>query len=305
MRKFEAALGGIALGALFTLSITHALSVSAATDAAVSSGSSSSSRSNSASSSASESPDRWGALRPTACDGTAVGGVSVRIPAAASIGNFSGRPVQLLRTLTERKFIASLANNLNLTGRAAELGVWRGEFAEQNLRLWQGRQYVLIDLWEPSDCVNGIRSHCVYGSNVSDGGRAERSFDKMVTGLRMQRGGDRFRNPDGSPRYLMLQNTTLEAAKMFPDGYFDWIYLDATHTYAAAKRDIHAWYPKVRVGGLVSGHDYQFQHQSIGDGYTFGVKDAIDEFASARNLRVYTTSEPYLPSFYFLKCTRR
>lgn len=30
--------------------------------------------------------------------------------------------------------------------------------------------------------------------------------------------------------------------------------------------------------------------------------DAVDEFAAARNIRVYSTMESYLPSFYFLKC---
>ena len=234
-----------------------------------------------------------------------MGGVRIGIPAKASIGNFLGKPVQLLRTVGDRKFLASLANDLNLSNRAIELGVWRGEFAEANLHLWRGRQYVLVDLWTPSDCVNGNRSHCVYGGNVSDGGMAERSFDKMITGLRMQRGGDKFKNKDGSPRYLMLQNSTLEAATLFPDGHFDWLYLDATHTYAESKRDLETWYPKVRVGGLISGHDYQFQHQAIGDGYVFGVRDAVDEFASKRQLRVYVTTEPYLPSFYFLKCTER
>ena len=59
---------------------------------------------------------------------------------------------------------------------------------------------------------------------------------------------------------------------------------------------------KVRRGGLISGHDYQFQSQAMGDGYTFGVKDAIDEFAARRGIRVYQTTEVYLPSFYFLKC---
>ena len=76
-------------------------------------------------------------------------------------------------------------------------------------------------------------------------------------GDRMQRGGPRFRNRDGSARWLMLQNSTTAAATLFPDGHFDWVYLDATHTYAEAKRDLEVWYPKVRVGGLVSGHDYQ------------------------------------------------
>lgn len=227
-----------------------------------------------------------------------MGGVKRDIPREASIGEFRGRPVQLLRTLGDRKALANLANSLNLTGMAAELGVWRGEFAEQNLRAWRGDMYVMIDLWAPSDCVNGNRSHCVYGGNVSDGGVAERSFDMHITNLRMQRNGPKFRG-----RYRMIQNATTEAAQLFPDESFDWIYLDATHTYAEAKRDLAAWYPKVKLGGLVSGHDYQFQAQAIGDGYIFGVKDAVDEFAARRNMRVYSTTEPYLPSFYFLKCS--
>ena len=107
----------------------------------------------------------------------------------------------------------------------------------------------------------------------------------------------------GSKRYKIVRNLTTHAAGLYPDGYFDFLYLDATHTYTEARRDLEAWYPKVRLGGLVSGHDYQFQHQAIGDGYVFGVKDAVDEFAAARHLRVYSTSEPYLPSFYFIKCT--
>ena len=232
----------------------------------------------------------WGRLRPTACDGPAfaTGGVHVPIRGPASIGNFLGRPVQLLRTLSDRKGLAFLANDLNLTGRAVELGVWRGEFAEHNLNKWRGAKYVLVDLWtsRDTDCVNGNESFCVYGGNES------RSYDKMVTGLRMQRGGARF-----AGRYEMVQNSTLEAATLFPDGHFDWLYLDATHTYAEAKADLDAWYPKVRLGGLISGHDYQFQHQAIGDGYVFGVRDAVDEFAARRHLRVYQTSEPYLPSF--------
>ena len=299
-RRACVAISSFCFGALVTLSLTRVLGIPAASvhnDV----------RTKSSSNIIISSSEAlvWAALRPTACNGPAMGGVAIDIPGSASIGNFSGRPVQLLRTLGDRNGLANLANSLNLTGSAVELGVWRGEFAEHNLKAWNGRQYVLVDLWTPSDCVSGNRSHCVYGSNVSDGGVAERNFDKMITGLRMQRGGNRFKNPDGSPRWLMLQNSTLEAASAFADESFDWVYLDATHTYAEAKRDLEAWYPKVKLGGLVSGHDYQFQHQAIGDGYIFGVKDAIDEFAARRNMRVYSTSEPYLPSFYFLKCTKR
>lgn len=102
----------------------------------------------------------WGALRPTACDGASMGGVATSIPPNASIGRFSGRYLQLLRTLVDRNGLASLANALKLTGNAVELGVWRGEFAEHNIKTWQGKLYVLVDLWKDTDCVGGNRSLC-------------------------------------------------------------------------------------------------------------------------------------------------
>jgi len=37
---------------------------------------------------------------------------------------------------------------------------------------------------------------------------------------------------------------------------YDFIYIDADHSYDALISDIHAWWPKVRVGGVMAGHDY-------------------------------------------------
>ena len=45
--------------------------------------------------------------------------------------------------------------------------------------------------------------------------------------------------------YRAVQNTTNGAAELFGDGQLDWIYLDATHTYAEARNDLERWYPKV------------------------------------------------------------
>ena len=164
--------------------------------------------------------ERWRELRPTACDG-------VRIPRAASIGvRADGTIVPLLRTLGKREELASLANDLNLTRTAAELGVFRGEFSELNMARWRGAKMTLVDTWEASDCVAGNASACVYTND-------SRSYDKMVTRLRMERGGPSF-----AGRWEMVQATTTEAARRYPDGHFDWIYLDATHTYAEARDDL-------------------------------------------------------------------
>jgi hypothetical protein len=61
-----------------------------------------------------------------------------------------------------------------------------------------------------------------------------------------------------------------EVAKDFRDDYFDFIFIDADHTYEGVRKDIEAWYPKLKKGGIISGHDY---HSSWP-----GTIKAVDEF---------------------------
>ncbi len=53
----------------------------------------------------------------------------------------------------------------------------------------------------------------------------------------------------------LLRASTHDAAGMIDDT-FDFVYLDACHCYDAVKRDIADWWPKVRPGGMLAGHDY-------------------------------------------------
>ncbi len=46
------------------------------------------------------------------------------------------------------------------------------------------------------------------------------------------------------------------AATMYGDASLDWVYIDADHHYEAVRRDILAWLPKVKQGGIIAGHDY-------------------------------------------------
>jgi predicted O-methyltransferase YrrM len=47
-----------------------------------------------------------------------------------------------------------------------------------------------------------------------------------------------------------------EAAKLFPDGHFDLVYIDASHWYNDVMSDINTWLPKIKNGGYLAGHDY-------------------------------------------------
>ena len=77
---------------------------------------------------------------------------------------------------------------------------------------------------------------------------------------------------DKSLRVLRLRS--IEASKLFPDNYFNLVYIDADHTYPSVTEDITAWLPKVKVGGAITGHDY-------GGGWQ-PVVDAVDDFFNDR-----------------------
>jgi glycosyltransferase involved in cell wall biosynthesis len=71
-------------------------------------------------------------------------------------------------------------------------------------------------------------------------------------------------------RFQLVRENSQAAAAIVPDG-LDFVYLDADHSYQAVFDDLCTWFPKVRIGGIVSGHDYG--HLDFP-----GVRQAVDEF---------------------------
>jgi hypothetical protein len=66
-----------------------------------------------------------------------------------------------------------------------------------------------------------------------------------------------------------------EACINFENNYFDWIYIDGNHLYDYVKKDLEYYYPKVKVGGFITGDDY-----TEGGWWKGGVKKAVDEFVN-------------------------
>jgi len=63
---------------------------------------------------------------------------------------------------------------------------------------------------------------------------------------------------------------SVKGAEQFQDGSLDFVYIDADHSYQSVKTDIAAWLPKVKKGGIISGHDYDYALRP-------SVKEAVDE----------------------------
>ena len=68
---------------------------------------------------------------------------------------------------------------------------------------------------------------------------------------------------------------SVEALESFPDEYFDWIYIDAQHTYEGVKRDIGVARRKVKADGLLVFNDYTMW--SYVEMQPYGVVAAVNE----------------------------
>jgi glycosyltransferase involved in cell wall biosynthesis len=53
------------------------------------------------------------------------------------------------------------------------------------------------------------------------------------------------------------------AADLFADDSIDFAFIDAAHDYHNVRTDLQAWWPKVRPGGMLAGHDYTNSHPDV------------------------------------------
>ncbi len=114
----------------------------------------------------------------------------------------------------------------------AELGVRRGELSSSLVSNNPELKMFCVDLWDHHESFNELNPH---ESNF-------KSYLDNISGL--------------EDRITTLKKLTTEACDDIENDSLDFIFLDATHTYNALKLDILSWLPKVKKGGLISGHDY-------------------------------------------------
>lgn len=53
-----------------------------------------------------------------------------------------------------------------------------------------------------------------------------------------------------------IRMTSEEASSAFENKSLDFVFIDAAHDYNSVTNDINCWYPKVKNGGIIAGHDY-------------------------------------------------
>ncbi len=86
-------------------------------------------------------------------------------------------------------------------------------------------------------------------------------------------------------RYQFFLSDSIEASKSFGDNGLCFVYLDGDHSYPYILNEIEAWWPKIRKGGVLAGHDFiVYEHPQLGD---YGVVDAVLQFCYKNNQNFY------------------
>jgi len=184
----------------------------------------------------------------------------------------------MLDLSTRETLIATLPHN----GKVAEIGVEWGHFSRKILSLNWPKKLYLIDCWES-------QSEEVYGTDPANNSSLHKSSQFIEVC-----------NKFSGENVVPIKEYSEKAAVFFPDEYFDWIYIDANHL--RARQDIESWWPKVKSGGYITGHDYTM----VGDYIT--VKADVDSFVKEHNLELFVTTgangdiyEKNYPSWGFKK----
>lgn len=158
---------------------------------------------------------------------------------------------------------------------AVEVGTLRGDFAKQICEILQPLEFFAVD---PFQLYQGYtdKPNKYYFENQSNLDKLAYEVDDLIRVINQGR------------QSQLLRMMSHQAVDIFDDSSLDFVYIDADHTYQAVKRDIELWYPKIRDGGILSGHDYVPSGR-----ISFGVIQAVDEFVQQYNLRLAVTSDKF------------
>jgi len=136
--------------------------------------------------------------------------------------------------------------------RFVEIGVYSGAscafMARQLVERGSPFELYAVDLW---DKVN-----------------AETDYERQIETPIWNEFIDRLRRQGLFDHVRILQKESAQAAAHFEDESVDFAFIDANHAKPHVLADCAAWLPKIKIGGMLSGHDY---------GEPCGVKEAIDE----------------------------
>jgi len=127
-------------------------------------------------------------------------------------------------------------NNILVLNTGAEIGVRNGETSDFLLHNNPKLDLILVDPYSSYNDLGYVFEE------------KEQASLKKATRLKL----NRFNH-----RHQWIYKPSVEASKQVKDGSLDVVFIDAIHEEPYVSQDLMAWYPKIRHGGILAGHDYQ------------------------------------------------
>ena len=163
------------------------------------------------------------------------------------------------RLITTREQLLKL---LPMGGIVAELGVDEGKFSEMILKINKPKKLHLIDFW-------GSKRY-----NQNKRKSVEKKFKKEISNTTVE---------------INLGLST-QVVNKFEDDYFNWIYIDTSHSYKMTIEELESYSRKVKKNGFIAGHDYITGNWR--GMVKYGVIEAVYEFCAKHDWEiVFLTSE--------------
>ena len=150
----------------------------------------------------------------------------------------------------------------------AEIGVREGLFSEQLCKSINGLELFCIDIWEP---YPGHKSKDLAAKHYAEAQERLKPYNAHL---------------------IKMDNAI--AAKDIPDKSLDFIYIDAAHRFDNVMMDLLVWVPKVKSGGIISGHDYY-------RGRNNGVVPAVDAYKYAHQIHEWYLTDEKEATFFWVK----
>ncbi|WP_194976838.1 class I SAM-dependent methyltransferase [Aquiflexum lacus] len=174
--------------------------------------------------------------------------------------------IQNLKAVPTREDLLAL---LPKNGVVAELGVDRGGFSEKILKINTPLKLCLIDVWQ-----------------------SKRYPEKLY-----QEVSSKFKEELKNKKVEIHRGYSTEVVNNFPEGYFDWIYIDTVHDYRITKLELELYRSKLKKGGIIAGHDFIVGEIDVP--WKYGVIEAVYEFCKEHHWEIiYLTMERGIsPSF--------
>ena len=189
-------------------------------------------------------------------------------------------PKRGLRPLKNRDELPFLLEEHGFTS-GIEIGVKQGDFANHMLKNWKScKEYHLVDVWAQQENYKDI-------ANVNDATH-NKFYEETVQKMKA--------HTNVATTFHRMYST--EAVKKFEKESIDYVYIDARHDYCGVKEDIELYWPILKPGGIMAGHDYNENSEIrgqdwglCGDGSRndMAVKGAVNDFFLSKGYSVSVT----------------